>query len=182
MWNDELIRMMKTYENLARDLDLVRQLELPHWYIAAGYVRNFVWDQLHGYPSPTPLNDIDVIYYDNANLNEAHEKELEAWLNQKTDSSIWSVKNQARMHLKNGNAPYVSITDAISRWPETVTAVGITLNEDHEIEVIAPYGVQDIFQMKVRRSPLFPDIDYYRKRVQSKKWQELWPKIQINWE
>ena len=114
MWNDELIRMMKTYENLARDLDLVRQLELPHWYIAAGYVRNFVWDQLHGYPSPTPLNDIDVIYYDNANLNEAHEKELEAWLNQKTDSSIWSVKNQARMHLKNGNAPYVSITDAIS--------------------------------------------------------------------
>jgi len=181
MLGEELIKIMKSYKYLMRDLELVRQLNLPNWYIAAGYVRNHIWDQLHGYTNRTPLNDIDVIYYDNENLSEIYEKNLETWLNQKTNLSIWSVKNQARMHVKNNDEPYNSITDAISRWPETVTAVGITLEKNNSITLIAPYGVEDIFEMRVRRSPLFMDKEYYKRRVMDKNWKKLWPKIMIEW-
>ncbi|CAH7108283.1 hypothetical protein VCHA54P496_10681 [Vibrio chagasii] len=45
-------------------LECVAQLDLPQCYVAAGFVRNLVWDHLHGFDNPTPLNDIDVIYFD----------------------------------------------------------------------------------------------------------------------
>jgi hypothetical protein len=176
---EKLIKIMKTHEHLVRDLNLVRQLNLPNWYIAAGYVRNYIWDSLHDYSTRTSLNDIDVIYYDKSNLSEDFEKNLENWLNQKTNLSIWSVKNQARMHIKNNDEPYNSIVDAISKWPETVTAVGISLKEDDSIAIIAPYGIDDLFEMRVRRSPLFKDKGYFYTRVQNKKWLELWPQLKL---
>lgn len=44
-------------------LHCVAQLDLAECYVAAGFVRNMVWDHRHGYP-PTPLQDVDVIYFD----------------------------------------------------------------------------------------------------------------------
>ena len=45
-------------------LRAARALALPDWCIAAGFVRNRVWDHLHGIvPARLPA-DIDVIYYD----------------------------------------------------------------------------------------------------------------------
>ena len=37
-------------------LKTVRTLNLPDWYIAAGVIRNTVWDVLHGYKTRTSLN------------------------------------------------------------------------------------------------------------------------------
>jgi hypothetical protein len=42
-------------------LEFARDLNLPDWAIGAGFVRNAVWDHLHGYEFATPLNDIDVL-------------------------------------------------------------------------------------------------------------------------
>ena len=38
-------------------------------------------------------------------------------------------KNQARMHVVNNMLPYSSSVDAISKFPETATALGVTLDE-----------------------------------------------------
>ena len=54
-------------------LGLVRDLGLPDWWIGAGFVRNKVFDYLHGYKKRTPLNDVDVIYFDRKNLSERSE-------------------------------------------------------------------------------------------------------------
>ncbi len=45
-------------------LECIYQLELPQCYIAAGFARNLVWDSLHNNVKLTPLNDIDVIFFD----------------------------------------------------------------------------------------------------------------------
>ncbi|GAB6262514.1 hypothetical protein PSSHI_27580 [Photobacterium sp. R1] len=45
-------------------LAVVESLNLPQAYVGAGFVRNLVWDHLHGYSPPTPLNDVDVVYFD----------------------------------------------------------------------------------------------------------------------
>jgi len=178
-YNDTLIELIRTNQEMMKDLSLVRDLNLPDWYVAAGYVRNYIWDTLHRYPTRTPLNDIDVIYYNTNELDEEIEKRYEEKLERESGMSIWSVKNQARMHIRNGDKPYQSIEDAISQWPETVTAIGIRLEKDDQLSVISPYGLEDLFEYRVRKSPLFKDDRYYRSRINKKNWKEIWPKLTI---
>ncbi len=53
-------------------LRLVRELDLPDCWVAAGFVRCCVWDHLHQ-RSPSPLShDIDVIWYDPSKATQAH--------------------------------------------------------------------------------------------------------------
>jgi len=170
---------MKTNSKLMRDLELVRDLELPEWYIAAGYVRNFVWDHLHEYSDPTRLNDVDIVYFDPSDVSIAKESSCDELLNSQVSEYNWSVKNQARMHLRNGAIPYKSVSDAMKRWPETATAVGISLDSHNHVTVIAPHGLNDLFDLIIRRSPYFKDKENFYDRVHSKKWLELWP--QLKW-
>lgn len=176
---EKLIKIMRTNEHLMRDLNLVKQLDLPSWCIAAGYVRNYVWDYLHGFSYRTPLNDVDVLYYNPEDLSEESEKEYELILKNQLQEYNWSVKNQARMHIRNHDEPYISVADAMKRWPETVTAVGISLDYQNNIEIISPHGLNDLFELVIRRSPYFKDNDYFYTRVQSKKWLELWPQLRL---
>ncbi|WP_059053843.1 nucleotidyltransferase family protein [Paenibacillus senegalimassiliensis] len=179
MLEQKLIDILRSNEYLLRDLELVRQLGLPDWYIAAGYVRNRVWDHLHGYSEPTPLNDVDILYYDPYDLAEDTEKRHELVLREQRNTYDWSCKNQARMHIRNQDEPYLSVTDAMKRWPETATAVGVSLDEDGGIIIIAPYGLQDLFDLVIRKSPLYTDDDVFHQRIQSKNWLEKWPLLKI---
>lgn len=45
-------------------LKCAKSLNLPDWWICAGFVRSKIWDVLHGFNERTTLPDIDVIYYD----------------------------------------------------------------------------------------------------------------------
>ena len=59
-----LIDLIQSDHAMIETLAAVRDLALPDGWIAAGFVRNRIWDHLHGYAEPTPLNDIDVVYFD----------------------------------------------------------------------------------------------------------------------
>ena len=63
-----------------KQLRAARTLGLPDWCIAAGFVRNRVWDHLHGISPPREPADIDVLYYDAADLSKETEQALEARL------------------------------------------------------------------------------------------------------
>lgn len=54
-----IIKFVLQDQMRVRALDAANQLKLPQCYIAAGFVRNLVWDHLHQKSCPTPLNDID---------------------------------------------------------------------------------------------------------------------------
>lgn len=170
-----LMQYVYEHDGLMNDLRLVRELALPDCYIAAGYVRNYVWDRLHGYEDRAKHDDIDVVYYDADELSEERDIALERELIRRTGNEKWSVKNQVRMHIRNRELPYLSVEDALSRWPETVTAVGVRLNENDELVICSPYGLNDLFGMMVRRSPLFADQAYFEDRVRRKGWLTLWP-------
>lgn len=174
-----LKQIMSTQHFLMRDLEFVQDLELPNWCIAAGYVRNHVWDDLHGFKTRATLNDVDVLYYDSSDLDEQSEKHFESILKGKRPDYNWSCKNQARMHIRNQANPYTSVENAMLYWPETATAIGIRLDENHHLEVIAPHGLNDLFDLVIRRSPYFYDKEYFLKRVYSKGWLDRWPKLQL---
>ena len=61
-------------------LRAVRELALPDWCIAAGFVRNRVWDHLHGIVPARPPVDIDVLFYDATDLTPKRETAYEAAL------------------------------------------------------------------------------------------------------
>ncbi|RAP77989.1 nucleotidyltransferase family protein [Paenibacillus montanisoli] len=174
-----LMKIVANNESLMQDLETARSLRLPQCYIAAGYIRNLVWDYLHGFGNRSLHDDIDVVYYDPANCGEGRDRELEYLLRSATGNAKWSVKNQARMHLRNGTSQYLSTEDAIKRWPETVTSIGARLNDDNELELCHPNGLSDLFRLEVRKSPYFEDRSHYLERVRKKRWQEHWPMITI---
>lgn len=164
---------------MMQDLRRVRSLGLPQGYIGAGYIRNYIWDLLHGYAGRELHSDIDVVYYDAGDIREERDLLLEQGLIEATGHSKWSVKNQARMHLNNGAEPYQSTEDALRYWPEIVTAIAVQLNEQNQLRICAPHGLEDLYTLIVRKSPFFMNADYYNQRVEKKGWQQQWPKLTI---
>lgn len=163
-------------------LKQVRDLGLPDCWVAAGFVRSAVWDHLHQRThSPLPP-DIDVIWFDRQQATAERDAELETRLQGDDDSVTWSVKNQARMHLRNGDAPYASATEAMMHWPETATAVAVRLDEHDCIDVAAPLGLDDLFALIVRPSERFRSekLQLYRQRLHEKNWLARWPKLKIH--
>ncbi|EAM1407083.1 nucleotidyltransferase family protein [Salmonella enterica] len=61
-----------------------------------------------------------------------------------------SKEKQARMHLRNGVAPNHCTEDAIQNWPETATVVAVMLNVNNQIDILAPYGLDDLFELRLR--------------------------------
>lgn len=161
-------------------LKAARTLHLPDWWICAGFVRSKVWDVLHDYEERTAMPDIDVIYFDEKNKQETEDKRLEKILSGIKPKIPWSVKNEARMHLRNNLNPYSSSEDAISKFPETATALAVRLDINDQLQLTAPHGVADVLNMVVKPTPFFKDaekMDIYNTRMKAKKWDSRWHRV-----
>lgn len=115
-------------------------------------MRNKVWDTLHN--TITPVNDIDVIYFDTSDISWEIEKELEKKLGCLLPNQPWTVKNQARMHSKSGFDPFTSSYDGVAHFPETPTALAVRFHHN-KLEIMAPYGLNDLFELKVKPTPFY---------------------------
>jgi hypothetical protein len=163
-----------------KQLRAVRTLALPDWCIAAGFVRNRVWDHLHGIAPPRPPADIDVLYYDAADLSKAREAAYEQQLDVLRPGLPWQVRNQARMHVWKGLPPHKDTADSMTYWLETVTAVGVRLEADDRLTVIAPLGADDLLGLRCRPTAFgHTRRDEYEARIAAKRWREMWPKVQF---
>ncbi|MFA0483802.1 nucleotidyltransferase family protein [Vibrio sp. 10N.222.55.B11] len=160
-------------------LDCVAQLDLPQCYVAAGFVRNLVWDHQHGYASPTPFNDIDVIYFDPIDTSYESDLRYEAQLKQRLPELNWQVRNQAYMHTRNRDERYQGSLDAMSYWPEKETAVAVKQSLNGDIECISSFGLESLFDLQITPNPK-RNRDIFDQRVQSKNWLTQWSKLTIS--
>jgi hypothetical protein len=161
-------------------LEAVRRQCLPDWAIGAGFIRTPVWDALHGHAEPTPLPDIDVLFFDSNDLSRQREAAIDAALVETLSNVPWSAKNQARMHLRNDDAPYADTADALQFWLETPTAVAVRIGDDGAPVLLAPYGVDDLLAMTCRPTPSgrrrWPE---YESRMREKNWPARWPRVRV---
>ena len=163
-----------------KQLRAARALALPDWCIAAGFVRNRVWDHLHDISPPREPPDIDVLYYDAADLSKEREAEYEKRLDALLPGPLWQVRNQARMHVWKDVPQHRDTADSMTYWLETVTAVGVRLEADDSLTVIAPLGVDDLVNMHCRPTPFGRMRRHeYEARIAAKRWRELWPKVRF---
>jgi hypothetical protein len=177
MTTEDICTLVANDEWMMRILHLTKSLNLPNWWIGAGFLRNKVWDTISELPERTPLGDIDVIFFDEQHVAESREKEFERVLTQKMPDTPWSVTNQARMHNDSGNS-YASLNEALSEWPETATAIAVKLNDQNKILLNAPLGIDDLVNLRVCPTPCFMrQRKNYEERQLRKNWQAKWPKL-----
>jgi uncharacterized protein len=162
-------------------LRALRAVDAPQGMIGAGYIRAAVWDEVCGLP-PTPVTDIDVLFYDAGNLSRERELDLERRLHDILPHLPWSARNQARMHERNGDRPYRSVEDALSFWLETPTCVAVRLERDDTLAILAPFGLEDLFSLRIAPTPAGARrAGDYATRVRAKNWHRAWPGVSIVW-
>lgn len=180
---EDIIKIIQQDKWMMELLKITSSLNLPDWWICAGFVRSKIWDVLHNFNERTPIPDIDVIYYDPTNIDEKVERELEEKLKKLLPTIPWSVKNQGRMHIANNIPPYDSAVDAIAKFPETATALGVKLDKENNIILTAPHGIEDVVNMKVRPTPFFYEskerMRIYEERLRNKNWKSIWTRVNV---
>jgi uncharacterized protein len=182
-----LMAALRANETLWECLQRCRGLNLPAWYLGAGCVAQTIWNLAHGKAPGADILDYDLVYYDRDLSEEPerkmtrHARELVADLRIDLD-----VTNQARVHIWYPQRfgyriqPYQSTEDAIGTWPTTATAIGVRL-DGSQLEVCAPLGTDDLFNLVVRpnRVQITPGI--YDAKVS--RWAARWPSLVVlTWE
>lgn len=173
---NRILELLELDSERLRILNIVNTLQLSECYVAAGFIRNMVWDSIHG--KSTPLNDIDVVFYDKLDTDNLKQKQVNDYLKKEHPSWDWEVKNQAFMHIKNGDQPYLSTLDAMSYWPEKETAIGASLNTQGKVSIVSAFDIESLFMGHISYNPK-RSISVFEERVHRKSWLKQWPKLRI---
>lgn len=178
---DRLVALMRADALRMAALQVVAALFLPDGWIGAGFVRDAVWDHLHGFPPTPPRGDVDILWFGDAGCGPDEDAEIEAQLRVRMPSLDWSVKNQVRMHRRNGDRPYQSVTDAMAHWPESATAVAVRLTGGDVLEVSAPFGLDDLYALRLVPTAEFATAkrDLFDARVRAKDWLARYPQLSL---
>lgn len=185
---DRLIEILHGNDWFMSVLQAVRDVHAPDAAVAAGAIRNVVWDHVHGYSKPTPVRDIDVPFFDPKDLSSDRDRFIEDALRKLRPDVTWDAKNQARVHLwyedKFGKRiePISSLRDGVGRNPETANSVAVRLRDDKSLEVIAPCGLDDLLNMVLRRNRRQASYEYFLQRLREKRIQQTWPQVTVVYE
>ena len=69
------------------------------------------------------------------------------------------IRNQARVHLwfedhfGEPYAPLATTAEALERFASPACAVGARLERNGELAIVAPFGLEDVFAMRMRPNP-----------------------------
>lgn len=175
--------ILQRCSGLMRALRAARAVRAPDWLVAAGAVRDVVWDDLHGRDLTATARDIDLVFFDPLDLSEARERTIQSQLHSRAPDLPWDVKNQAAVHLWYPKVfgrevePFASSAEAIATFPEIATCVGVRLLDDDDLLVVAPHGLGDLLGGVCRHNPTRVSAAFYRDRLSSKDWPTRWPRV-----
>ena len=75
--------------------------------------------------------------------------------------------------------PLESTAAAVATWPETAVCVGVRLERDDSLSVVAPYGVEDLLGLVHRRNPARVSVEEYERRLRTKRITDRWPRVRV---
>lgn len=180
MTEKDIIEIIKKDSWMMDVLIEAEKLNLPDWMIAAGFLRNKVWNYLHDIErAMVDTRDVDLVYFDKNNSSELFDENLSKKMNGKLGIE-WEIVNQVYTHKWHDRGDqYIDTEDAISNWAETATCIGVTIKKG-ELKIIAPHGIDDLVNMIVRPGPAFlNNLDFFHSRYKDKKWLKKWSKLRV---
>ncbi len=156
-----LIDIVRANADLMHVLRVMRDLDLPDWRLFSGAVYQSVWNKRTGRAPGYGVKDYDIGYFDPDTSWDAEDQVIKrvaaAFPTELRD--IVEVRNQARVHLwfedKFGELydPLTCTDDAPARFVAPAFALGVRLEKGDAISVVAPFGLQDVFDMVIRPNP-----------------------------
>lgn len=156
-----LTEIVRADARLMHVLDVMRALDLPDWRLFSGAVYQAVWNDRTGRPAGYGIKDYDIGYFDPNTSWDAEDvviRRVAAAFEAPPRDQV-EVRNQARVHLwfegKFGEpyAPLACTDEAPARFVAPAFAVGVRLEKDDAISVVAPFGLDDVFDMVIRPNP-----------------------------
>ena len=172
------------HRDLYARLLFLRQVK-PEAFYSAGVIRNLIWSIAHDQHYALSQTEIDVIFYDVEDESGFEQQHLAEILKQQFPENDWDVVNQAWVHqwytTEDGASipPLQSIQHALSLWPETATAVAVRLLENNALEIIAPFGLDDLFELKLRWNAALVSHDVFMQRMEEKQFLQKWNKLSL---
>jgi len=172
---------------LMRVLNLASRLDLPQWRLVSGCIYQTVWNALTGRPADYGIKDYDLFYFDDADLSyEAENIHIQRMKRIAPDDirSKIEIRNQARVHLwfaQRFGEPYepnASTDHALLRFVATAYAVGVRLARDEHLDIIAPFGLEALFAMRLTPNPLRPLSRHWAEITRSAR--ARWPEATID--
>ncbi|TAJ71164.1 MAG: nucleotidyltransferase family protein [Phenylobacterium sp.] len=166
-------------------LRTLRELDLPDWLVFSGAVYQRVFNDLTGRPLDYGIRDYDVGYFDASDISyEAEDvviKRVAAAFEPPLREMV-EVRNQARVHVwfeghfGEPYAPLGSCAEALTRFVSPVFAVAVRLGADDAMTIQAPFGLDDLFAMRMRYNPgrRSPNFDRVAERAKAR-----WPELQV---
>jgi hypothetical protein len=155
--------ILRAAPSMMQVLQTARELDLPDWLIFSGAVYQRVLNHLTGRDPDYGIKDYDLGYFDATDLSyEAEDvviRRAAAAFAPPFDKLV-EVRNQARVHVwfegKFGEpyAPLSSSGEALERFVSATFAVGVRLEPDGRMTIVAPFGLDDLFAMHMRPNPI----------------------------
>lgn len=180
---ERLRRILRATPDLMQVLRTASALDLPDWRLFSGAVYQPVLNHLTGRPAAHGLKDYDLAYFDAADLSYAAEDAVIRRVANAFEAPLAGmveVRNQARVHLwfeKRFGEPYPplsSTAEALQRFVATAFAVGVRLDADDRLHIAAPFGLEDLFALRLRPNPLRPSRHFTRTAaLLRRRWPEL---------
>ncbi len=183
---ERLDAMLRANPRLMQVLEIARALDLPQWRIVSGAVYQTVWNALTGRAPDYGIKDYDLFYFEAADLSyEAEDVVIKraARVYPPDLAPLVEVRNQARVHLwfeDHFGEPYAAVSSAdepIAGFVSPAFAVGVRLEADGRIDVAAPFGLEDVFAMRIRPNPRRPLAGHWRKVVDNVRGR--WPELTV---
>ena len=181
-----LAEIVRTSPSLMHVLTVLRGLDLPQWRVFSGAVYQAVWNAQTGREPDYGVKDYDVAYYDPSDTSyEAEDGVIRrvAAAFEPPLREMVEVRNQARVHLwfeSRFGEPYTPLSsadEALERFVCPAFAVAVRLEPDDRISVAAPFGLADVFDMRLRPNPNRPEARGWDRTTRSAK--ARWPEITV---
>ena len=114
----EILEAFRENPDMMAILTIIRNLALKDSWLAAGSVRNFIWNLLSDKSPFDRETDVDVIFFD-PDFSYEETLGIERKLKENFPQYQWELKNQVYMYLHSPHTvPYTSSRDAMSKYPE----------------------------------------------------------------
>src|SRR6267142_2011952 len=169
-----------------RVLSVARHLCLPDWLLFSGAVYQPVINHLTGRPFDYGIKDYDLAYFDASDPSYESEDAVIRGVKAAFDEllrTMVEVRNQARVHLwfeaKFGEAyePLSCTAEALERFTSATFAVGVRLESDDRLHIVAPFGLSDLFALRLRPNPRRKTVGFARASADVRR---RWPEVVID--
>ena len=176
-----LFEIARASTTLARRLQQVRALDLPDWWIVSGAIYNQVWNHLTGRPDMYGVKDIDLFYFDPDTSYAAEDAVIKRVIQSIPGIPPVEVRNQARVHLWYADhfgtpcPAYENARQPIDNFACRTHCVGLKLDQDDQLSLYAPYGLDDIFGFRITPNPRLNNRATHEAKAARQL--ALWPEL-----